>query len=152
MRGVRSHGPLGHAGDSTPSAPPFEIADWTTTPYVTAARDSYGIEKGGLRLADVDVPIALNRGWNVGNVPANNSTCGQHLVSIAFEESAEQTVTLPVFNHTFTLPALNALYKNHGNYVSQVTQVTQQNVKTGYLLKEDGQIIQQEAVHSDIGK
>jgi len=139
-------------GVQPPAAPPIEIADWNTTPYVTAARDAYGIVKGGLRLADVDVPTALNGGWNVGILSTNDSTCGQQLVSIQFQESTEQTVTLPVFNQTFTLPALDELYKNHGSFVSQVTQVTNQNVKAGYLLKEDGQVIQQEAVHSAIGK
>ncbi len=134
-----------------PSAPPIEIADWNTQP-VTAARDSFGIVKGGLRLADVDVPVALNGGWNKGRLSVNNSTCGQQLVYIPFLESAEQSVTLPVFDQFVTLPALDALYKNHGQYVSKVTQVTNQNVKDGYLLKEDGQVIQQEAVHSDIGK
>lgn len=119
---------------------------------MTAARDSYGIVKGGLRLADVEVPTALNGGWNVGILPANNSTCGQQLVSILFQESTAQTVTLPVSNQTFTLPALDELYKNHGSYVSRVTQVTNQNVKAGYLLKEDGQTILQEAVHSAIGE
>ena len=139
-------------GVQPPAAPPIEIADWNTTPYVTAARDAYGIVKGGLRLADVDVPTALNGGWNVGILSTNDSTCGQQLVSILFQESTEQTVTLPVFNQTFTLPALDELYKNHGSFVSQVTQVTNQSVKAGYLLKEDGQVIQQEAVHSKIGK
>jgi alpha/beta hydrolase family protein len=138
-------------GIQPPSAPFIEIADMTPSPVI-AARDSFGIVKGGLRLADVEVPTALNGGWNYGKLPANNSTCQQQLVYIPFQESTEQTVTLPVFNQTFTLPALDALYKNHGSYVSQVTQVTNQNVKAGYLLKEDGQVIQQEAVHSTIGK
>ena len=138
-------------GVQPPDAPYIEIADWTTTP-LTAARDSYGIAKGGLRLADVDVPVAWNTGWNKGWQPANDSTCGQQGIWMPFLEAAEQAVTLPVLNQPFTLPALNELYKNHGNYVEQVTKVTNQNVKDGYLLKEDGQIIHLEEVHSEIGK
>ena len=138
-------------GVQPPAAPYIEIADWTTTP-LTAARDSYGIAKGGLRLADVIVPTAFNTGWTKGWLPASDSTCGQQGIFMPFQEAAEQQVTLPVLNQTFTLPALDELYKNHGSFVSQVTQVTNQNVKAGYLLKEDGQVIQQEAVHSAIGK
>ncbi len=138
-------------GRQPPSAPFIEIADWTTTP-ITAARDAYGIVKGGLRLADVDVPTALNGAWNYGRTPANNSTCQQQLAHVPFENSVQQLVTIPIFNQTFTLPALDELYKNHGSYVSKVTQVTQKNVEAGYLLKEDGQVIQQEAAHSNFGK
>lgn len=138
-------------GVQPPEAPRIEIADWTTTP-LTAARDSYGIAKGGIRLADVVVPTALNTGWNKGWLSANDSTCGQQGIFMPFLEDTEQQVTLPVLNQPFTLPALDELYRNHGTYVEQVTKVTNRNVKDGYLLKEDGQIIHLEAAKSEIGK
>jgi hypothetical protein len=144
-------------GTQPPAGTPITV-DVTTTP-MTASRDSYGIAQGGIRLADVDVPIALNTGWQLGTVPANNFTCQQNGVWIPFPESVEQPLDLPiafagttVISQPYLLPALDELYRNHGSYVSKVSQVTQQNVLAGYLLKTDGQIIQQEAAHSTLGK
>jgi hypothetical protein len=147
-------------GIQPPAAPPIEVVDVTATP-VLAVRDEYGIAKGGIRLADVVVPISLNTGWDLGIARTYDSTCGQNGVWIPFLESDQQTVNLPIsraadgsiaMSQTYLLPALEELYRNHGSYVSKVSQVTQQNVKAGYLLKEDGQIIQQEVAHSPIGK
>ncbi len=147
-------------GIQPPAAPPIEVVDVTASPVI-AVRDSYGIAKGGIRLADVVVPIGLNTGWDLGIARTYDSTCGQNGVSIPFLDSAEQTVTLPIsraadgsiaVSETYILPALDELYKNHGSYVNQVTKVGNQNVKDGYLLKEDSQTILLEATHSEIGK
>jgi Alpha/beta hydrolase domain len=47
---------------------------------------------------------------------------------------------------------LDALYRNHGSYVSKVEHVTDQNVRDGYLLAADAKTIRNEAVRSDIGR
>jgi hypothetical protein len=119
-----------------------------------AVRDSDGIAKGGIRLADVVVPIALNTGWNLAHVSSNNSSCEQYGVYIPFLPTAEQQVTLPIsatVSENYTLPALSELYSNHMSYVNQVVAVTNQNVAAGYLRKQDGQTIMLNAINSQIG-
>ena len=56
-------------GEQRPPMPsPITVTDFSTNP-VTIARDSFGIAEGGIQLADVTVPIALNTGWNTGGKP-----------------------------------------------------------------------------------
>jgi hypothetical protein len=47
---------------------------------------------------------------------------------------------------------LAALYENHGQFVRAWSQDTTNLVKEGFLLKADGNELQQSAVHSQIGK
>jgi hypothetical protein len=47
---------------------------------------------------------------------------------------------------------LDALYRNHGRYVSAVGHVDQANVGAGFLLAADAQENQREAAHSSVGK
>ena len=122
-------------GQQPPPMPePITVTDFTTSP-VTVARDAFGIVKGGIRLADVDVPIALNTGWNAGGVPPTSATsCQQAGTYIPFDQAT-----------------LDVLYRNHGKYVSAVAHVTNDNVRDGYLLDEDGEIIKEDAAESSVG-
>jgi len=52
----------------------------------------------------------------------------------------------------FSPAVLDALYRNHGSYVSKVGHVTDRNVRDGHLLKEDAKTIVNEANRSDIGR
>ncbi|HEV7709092.1 MAG TPA: alpha/beta hydrolase domain-containing protein, partial [Asanoa sp.] len=52
----------------------------------------------------------------------------------------------------FSPAVLDALYRNHGSYVSKVEHVTDQNVRDGYLLAADAKTIRNEAARSDIGR
>jgi hypothetical protein len=139
-------------GIQPPAAPPIQV---NLTPAPTrAVRDSDGIAKGGIRLADVVVPIALNTGWNLGQVSSNNSSCEQAGASVPFLPTAEQQVTLAIsatVSENYTLPALSELYPNHMSYVNQVVAVTNQNVAAGFLRKADGQTIMLNAINSQIG-
>jgi hypothetical protein len=47
---------------------------------------------------------------------------------------------------------LNTLYKNHGKYVSPVTNVTEENLVMGYILPEDADQTIEDAAHSSVGK
>jgi hypothetical protein len=47
---------------------------------------------------------------------------------------------------------LDALYRNHGQYVSAVTRTDTANVQNGFILRADEQENQREAAHSSVGK
>jgi hypothetical protein len=138
----RSHVPLGHPI----AAAYFHLARWAedgTPPPISdplvfdedgnKVRDEHGIILGGIRLAEVDVPIALNSGTNFPADP-ESFFCFLFGTHVPFDQET-----------------LDELYRNHGEYVSQVTQVNTRNVKDGFLLKGDAQDSQTEAAHSDIG-
>ena len=111
-------------------APP-PIADRLDfNPDGTKARNELGLALGGIRLSQVEVPIALNNGDNAGA-----SFCvlfGTHI--------------------PFTDATLDELYPNHGRYVSAVTAVDNRNVRDGFIVRADAQENHLEAARSDIGK
>ena len=52
----------------------------------------------------------------------------------------------------FSDAQLDALYRNHGHYVSAVVHTDQGNLDAGYLLPADARENLNEAAHSDVGK
>jgi len=97
-------------------------------------RDELGIAEGGIRLSQVEVPIALNDGTNA---PADLSS----FFCVLFGE-----------HRPFTDEVLDELYVNHGAYVSAVTRVDGANVRSGYLDRADAQQNLREAAGADIGR
>ncbi|QQC67971.1 alpha/beta hydrolase domain-containing protein [Paraburkholderia ginsengisoli] len=96
---------------------------------VTVQRDSRGIALGGIRLAPLAVPVALDQGYNTGN-----GTCflnGYHL--------------------PFDTATLNALYPTHAGYFSAFQQAADANVKAGYVLPADQADMVADAQHSIYG-
>lgn len=120
-------------GYEPPIAPPLDF-DMSTTPP-TLRRDEHGNALGGIQLAEHAVPTATNTGVNTARPGgAGGVFCrlyGSH--------------------EPFDRPKLDALYPNHGDYVSKVVAKTRENVDVGYIPHADGQDTIQEAVHSDIG-
>jgi hypothetical protein len=111
-------------------APP-PIADHLVfNPDGTKARDELGLALGGIRLSQVDVPIALNTGDNGGE-----SFCILFGTHIPFSDATHEE-----------------LYKNHGRYVSAVTTVDRRNLRDGFIVRADAKENHEEAVHSDVGK
>ena len=96
------------------------------------ARDTYGNALGGIRLSQHDVPTAVNTGVNYPGAP---SACRFYGTYQPFDEAT-----------------LDALYRNHGAYVSRVSNVTLENVLNGFVVQEDAEVTIQEAAHSEIGK
>lgn len=117
------------SGVEPPHAPEIEILAFGTPNLV--ARDSFGNALGGIRLAEHAVPTAINTGLNG---PAINfcRTFG------SFEPFDQAT--------------LEALYPDHGTYVSQVAQTARGNVQDGFLVREDAMATIQRAAHSAVGK
>ena len=128
-----SHAALDHLvewarfGFEPPTAPGIEIAV-LGSPSI-AARDSYLNAVGGIRLSQHAVPTATNTGVNL---PASTfcRVYGSH-------EPFDQAV-------------LASLYPRHGTYVSQVTQQTQENLSSGYIVLEDAIATVRAAALSDI--
>ncbi len=110
-------------GAPPPSAPPIG------TDGTVIARDATGLALGGIRLADVDVPIALNTGENSG--PFFCPLLGTHI--------------------PFDGPTLASLYPDHGTYVDAVQAVVDANLAAGYIVQRDGKATITEAAMSSIG-
>jgi len=96
----------------------------------TKVRNELGLALGGIQLSQMAVPTALNTGSNSG--PSFCILFGTHI--------------------PFSNEQLASLYRNHGQYVSAVTQTDTDNVKAGYLLQADAQENQREAAQSSFGK
>lgn len=111
-------------GTPPPTAPLIE----TIGPFV--ARDELGLALGGIRIADLEVPTALNTGSNGG--PAFCILFGTH---VPFDQGT-----------------LDELYRNHGSYVRAVRQVVKDNLADGYITKRDAQTTTTDAAQSEIGK
>jgi hypothetical protein len=97
---------------------------------VALARDAHGLALGGIRLADVAVPIGINKGTNTG--PGACARWGYY--------------------QPFDIATLKKLYPNHQAYVSAVERVTNENLKAGYILKQDADNIIRAARESSIGR
>jgi hypothetical protein len=109
------------------AAPPLTVT--LGTPNVIA-RDSLGMPLGGIRLAEVAVPTALNMGTNSG--PGACERWG--------------------YFKPLDIATLNKLYPSHQAYVSAVERVTNENLKAGFILKPDADDTIRQARNSAIGR
>jgi len=116
-------------GTPPPIAPVIDIN--ASAPYVIRDADGNSLS-GGVRLSQIDVPIAKLSG------EANTTGC-------VFGFLLGQRVD-------FTPTRLNELYSNHGAYVSKVNQVTNQNLSNGFILSPDATATRQDAAQSSVGK
>jgi hypothetical protein len=100
-------------GKAPPTAPPIDTA--AGQPGVIA-RDADGNSSGGgIRLAAIAVPIAVNTGQNSG--PGFCRLYGSHV--------------------DFDQAKLASRYPTHAAYVEKVRAVTERNLKAGYILKPE---------------
>jgi hypothetical protein len=113
-------------GEQPPHAPSFQILS-VSPPIV--ARDSYGNALGGIRLAALEVPVALDNGTNAG-------------AGLCFLDGTH----VP-----FDTATLNALYRNHDRYAESVERAATTSVEQGFVLPRDAQATIEEAAQSVIG-
>jgi hypothetical protein len=111
-------------GTPPPTAPLIE------TMGSSVPRDELGLVLGGIRLADLEVPTALNTGLNGG--PFFCFLLGTH---VPFEQET-----------------LDELYSNHGKCVSEVLKVVKSNLKAGYITWRDALTTIRDAAKSEVGK
>jgi hypothetical protein len=110
--------------------PPPPHAPYLAFDGFTKVRNELGLAQGGIQLSQVAVPTALNTGSNSG--PSFCILFGTH---VPFDDAQ-----------------LDALYRNHGQYVAAVARTDEANVDAGYLLPADAEENQREAAQSDVGK
>jgi hypothetical protein len=97
-------------------------------------RDESGNAIGGIRLSQHGVPTATNTGVNTGGQAGGERNCG-----------------LMGSYEPFDSARLASLYPTHAVYVAKVKEVTDRNLKAGYLVKADANATIVEAERSDIG-
>ena len=120
-------------GKEPPTSPLFQIASFGPGNAATIARDRYGNAIGGIRLSQIEVPIASNVGQNTP-LDSAGSACprwGYHL--------------------PFDVATLNSLYPSHRKYVDAVARVTRDNVRNGFLLPPDALQTIEDAISSSVG-
>jgi hypothetical protein len=135
-------------GTPPPTAPHIELKQLPGNPPAGAAgprggrggppappryeiiRDELGNALGGIRLSQHAVPTATNTGLNAGGM-----FCG-----------------LLGSYEPFDNARLASLYPTHDAYVAKVKEVTEKNLKAGYIVKEDADATIAEARSSRIGR
>lgn len=113
------------------SAPRWEVLD--PNPDRALARfavDANGTVLGGIRTPAVDAPVALLSGLGQ---PQDTGSCRLF------------GTTTP-----FTADQLNALYRNHGGFVSAWNHSTHAAVQAGFILREDAELLRTVAAQSSI--
>ena len=111
------------AGVRGPQGPRWEVV-----------RDEYGNAHGGIELAQHAVPTATNTGQNEGGTSAGEGNCNLMGSYLAWDQAR-----------------LAAMYPTHAAYVVKVKEVTEKNLKAGYILKEDAEATIAEAERSSVG-
>jgi len=101
---------------------------------LTVQRDSRGNALGGIRLAPFQVPVALDTGVN--ETPAGSTAlCFLNGTHIPFDTAT-----------------LNSLYPDRQTYLRQFYDAIGQNVRDGYVLREDAREMKANARASIIGR
>ena len=110
------------------AAPPIGPRGVYTNP-TTIERDEYGIAKGGIRLPEVTVPVAVNTGVNAarpGGTAPFSVFCG---LLGSWEVFPDSTLT--------------TLYKDYGDYVDKTAPAVQAVADQGFILQQDVPRLQQ---------
>ena len=116
-------------GKPPPASPRFEIASFGPGNAATIARDQFGMALGAIRLSQIEVPTAKNVGQNTGG-----SACPRWGYHVPFD-----------------IATLDSLYRSHDAYFERVIRVERDNLRRGFILKEDAVRTIAEAMQSDVG-
>jgi hypothetical protein len=114
-------------GTPPPAAPKIQTSQ--DGPPGVVVRDAHGNGLGGIRLAELAAPTGINSGQNSG--PGFCRLFGSH--------------------YDFDGPTLAGLYPTHESYVAAVRNITEQNLKAGYVLTADADGTIAEADHAAVG-
>ncbi len=113
--------------------PPVVLADYG----VRVPRcDADGSPVGGIRLPDIEVPVATFTGWNLRSrtVGAENELVSMNGSYIPFPKTKEERIRLADPRHS-----IQERYNSFEDYVAKYTVSAHQLVEGGYLLQEDVQ-------------
>lgn len=114
-------------GTPLPRGKPMVV---TNESVPTVARDADGNVLGGVRMPDIDVPIATDVGYV--SYPGVTAYIGGHI--------------------PFTKARLDALYPNHSTYVQKYTDAANAFVAQGFMVEQDAQEAISNAENSIIGE
>lgn len=104
-------------------------------PRWEVAHDQFGNAHGGIELSQHAVPTATNSGQNEGGAGSGERNCYLMGSYVGWDESR-----------------LATLYPTHAAYVAKVKDVTEKNLKAGYIVKSDADATIAEAERSSIGR
>ena len=146
--GVRDFGPLvsGNRGLVTLN-PPVAVPGGEHVVLV-AKVDKDGNDIAGVRVAQLEVPIATYTGWNTRRAGfSEGDQCDLSGMYLPFAKTkAERLATGD------PRKSLEERYKTHDKYVKEVGKAARQLVKKRLLLEEDAERIVAAAEASDVGK
>jgi hypothetical protein len=97
-------------------APSQPLIEFSADDKPQVVRDEHGIAKGGIRLPQVEAPVATN-----SSIPVSNDFSG----------------SLRGSNHPFGAAKLEALYGSEAKYLERFEAAAQRAVKAGVLLPRD---------------
>jgi Alpha/beta hydrolase domain len=103
-------------------------------PRWEVVHDESGNAHGGIELSQHAVPTATNTGQNEGGTSAGEGNCNLMGSYLAWDQAR-----------------LAAIYPTHTAYVAKVKEVTEKNLKAGYILKEDAEATVAEAERASVG-
>jgi hypothetical protein len=96
--------------------------------------DEFGNAHGGIELSQHAVPTATNTGQNEGGAGGGERSCNLMGSYLAWDQTR-----------------LAAMYPTHAAYVAKVKEVTERNLRAGYILKGAADATIAEAERSSIG-
>jgi len=109
--------------------------------------DVDGNDRAGIRLPDIDVPIATYVGWNIGSEGyANGSLCGAVGSYIPFAKTQ-----LEREKSSDPRLSIQERYKNQEEYLEKIKLASENLLKNRFLLKNDSDLYVNEAKTRDIG-
>jgi hypothetical protein len=114
--------PAGRGGRG-PQGPRWEVV-----------HDQLGNAHGGIELSQHAVPTAANTGQNEGGATGGERNCNLMGSYFSWDDAR-----------------LAMLYPAHAAYVTKVKEVTEKNLKAGYIVKADAEATIAEAAHSSLG-
>src|SRR5262249_37653236 len=126
------------SGITPPQSDDIKLTNPTAVP-AAIVRDEFGNARGGIRLPELEVPTAIIDGRI--NSPAVPPPPGGQNFCFLFGG------TVP-----FSDAALDALYRNHGAFVSRFSRAVDAIVQQGFWLDPEGEAAQEAAAHSRIGR
>jgi hypothetical protein len=86
-------------------------------------KDQYGNAKGGIRMAEVEVP---DRTYSVMNIGASGSTLRETGLCL-----------MSGYDTPFSAATLKKLYPTHNDYVTKYTAAAKKLLNAGFLLQAD---------------
>ncbi|MBT2337199.1 hypothetical protein J7E49_25275 [Variovorax paradoxus] len=133
--GVRFPGVLNELSVAEASGPPWRADPARRYQVLLPRTDADGHDVDGVRLPDVEVPLATYSGWNLRKAGfAENDLCGLNGISIPFaKDAAERTVRRD------PRPSIAERYRTRTAYVQRVNAAAENLREAGFMLDEDVQ-------------